>query len=324
VAGGLGDLRGLAGLWPLGRRRRIAHEDADRDVAVDEDERQGVGAGIARTEHDAPLFDPLSFQETVEHWLGPLDEVHEVDRLGDDVIVRLVDDQPGFEVVDVVVVEKIVLFAEVHDDAGHVRFRQHGLEHLVDEAVPVLAAEQPWNDRFLRQLLPAFGAVVFERQDEWAGVVTLGPLPQRRQVHAVRPVAARVDEAVLALVGDEEFALADIGFHRDERLRHRLIGEAPGQNPQILVLRITRRLLRCTTRYSEQRQQWHQKSASDHHDPPLLTWIAAFSRKWRPPSRNCDRLLRTAGYLRIYLAVGLVVESPRMKQRIQHREQQQQ
>ena len=94
VPGRLCDTRRRAGGATRLRRRRIAHEDADRYVTIDEDERQRVGPGVTGTEDDAPVLDALFGKKTIEHGLRTLDEFHEVDRFGDHVVVGLLDDQP--------------------------------------------------------------------------------------------------------------------------------------------------------------------------------------------------------------------------------------
>jgi hypothetical protein len=181
--------------------------------------------------------------------------------------VGLVDNQPGFEVIDVVVEEKIILFAEVHDDAGHFRFRQHGREDLVDEPVPVLAAQQSRNDGVLRQLFPAFRTKVFERQYERSCVIAVGPLPQCGEVDPVRPVSARIDKAVFVLVGNEKLLAADISLHGLERLRDGLLGKAPGKHAQLVEHRVLFRLRRRATRHREDEQQ-QEKSCPEYHGTP--------------------------------------------------------
>ncbi len=238
MAGRLRELDTLAGDTPLAGRRRVAGEDADRQVAVDEDERQRVGPRISGTEYDAPILDPYPLKKFFHHGLRTAYEFHEIDSFGDDVILGLVDDQSRFEVVDIVVVEKIILLAEVHDDAGHLGFRQYGLEHQVDEAVPVLAVQQARDDRILWQHFPPRGAVVLERQDERACVIAPGPLLQRIEIDPVGPVAAGIHETVRALVGEKELVLADIRFDRHEGLDQRLVGKSPRQRVQLIFIDI--------------------------------------------------------------------------------------
>ena len=110
--------------------------------------------------------------------------------------------------------------------------------------------------------------MVFERQDERAGVIAFGTLAQGGQVDAVGPVTARVDEALFSLVRDEELVAADIGLDGDERLSDGLVGKAPGQHAEIVVRRVLFRLRRRTARNDDEEQQ-QEMSCPEYHGTPI-------------------------------------------------------
>ena len=158
----------------------------------------------------------------------------------------------------------------MHDDAGHVGFRQYRLEDFIDEAVPVLAAEQAWDDRVFRQGFPAPRAAVLERQYEGPGIVAVRTLPQRRQVDTIRPVTSRIDKAVFTLIGNKEFFPADISLDRDQRFRDRLFGKTPWQHSQFVVRGIPVRTLRGTSHRHEQQRQQPENAHPRYHGIPIV------------------------------------------------------
>ncbi len=88
---GLSGLRALAGSRTLPRCRRIAKEHSEIEFPVDVDKGQRVRAGIAGAEKQASILDALFLQEGIHQRLGTSIESREVDRFGDDVVLRLVD-----------------------------------------------------------------------------------------------------------------------------------------------------------------------------------------------------------------------------------------
>jgi hypothetical protein len=124
VSHGLHHRRPRYGGAPALRCRRVAHEDGEGQVDIYVEERQRVGAGVTRTEHNLPCGDALGPQKTHELRSGAKYELGKIEALCHRIIGWLLHEQPGLELTDLVVVKKIVIAVEMHDSAASFGSRQ--------------------------------------------------------------------------------------------------------------------------------------------------------------------------------------------------------